>query len=142
MMADLHRLYRKTKSAFGRIESGFTLLEVMVALAVMAIVLVSVYKMHTQSLTMTTASRFYTQAPILAQSKLAELEALSSNVFPENSGDFGENFPGYSWKSSVGGVASEFLGEVAEDLKRIEITVTYNENEFVYNLRTYRFERQ
>ena len=121
---------------------GFTLLEVMVALAVMSIVLVSVYRMHSQSLTMNTAAQFYTQAPMLAQSKMAELEALSTNGFPEDSGDFGEQFPGYSWKVSQKDVASEVLGTVAEDLKQIDITVSYNSNQFSYNLRTYRFKRE
>ena len=121
--------------------TGFTLLEVMVALAVMSIVLVSVYRMHSQSLTMNTAARFYTEAPMLAQRKLAELEALSAIGFPEDSGDFGEQFPGYGWKASLTDVNSEILGQTAEDLKRIDITVYYNENQFSYNLRTYRFER-
>jgi general secretion pathway protein I len=122
--------------------SGFTLLEVMVALAVMSIVLVSVYRMHSQSLTMNTAARFYTQAPLLAQSKMAELEALSASGFPENSGDFGEQFPGYSWKASVADVNSEILGQAAEDLEQIEVSVSLNENQFIYNLRAYRFKRE
>jgi general secretion pathway protein I len=113
----------------------------MVALAVMSIVLVSVYRMHSQSLTMNTAVRFYTQAPMLAQSKMAEIEALSAGVFPEDSGDFGEQFPGYAWKASIADVTSEILGEVAEDLKRVDITVSLNENQFVYTLRSYRFQR-
>jgi general secretion pathway protein I len=90
---------------------------------------------------MNTAARFYTQAPILAQGKIAELEALSSGAFPENSGDFGEQFPGYSWKTSLADITSEILGEVAEDLKRVDITVSLNENQFVYSLRTYRFQK-
>ena len=122
--------------------SGFTLLEVMVALAVMSIVLVSVYRMHSQSLTMNTAARFYTVAPLLAQNKMAELEALSTSGFPEDSGDFGEQFPGYSWKASIADVNSEILGQAAEDLKRIDVTVSYNNDQFSYNLRTYRFERE
>ena len=140
-MVNLNHHYRKARPRSQRISFGFTLLEVMVALAVMAIVLVSVYRMHSQSLTMNTAARFYTQAPILAQGKMAELEALSSGAFPENSGDFGEQFPGYSWKTSVADINFEILGEVAEDLKRVDITVSLNENQFVYNLRTYRFQR-
>lgn len=122
-------------------ESGFTLLEVMVALAVMSIVLVSVYRMHSQSLTMNAAARFYTQAPLLAQSKMAAFETLSGGGFPEDSGDFGEQFPGYRWKISETDVMSEVLGTVAEDLKRIDVTVSYNDNQFSYNLRTYRFVR-
>ena len=140
-MVNLKHQYRKARPRSQRISFGFTLLEVMIALAVMAIVLVSVYRMHSQSLTMNTAARFYTQAPILAQGKIAELEALSSGAFPENSGDFGEQFPGYSWKTSVADITSEILGEVAEDLKRVDITVSLNENQFVYSLRTYRFQK-
>ncbi|MEE9536520.1 MAG: prepilin-type N-terminal cleavage/methylation domain-containing protein [Desulfobacterales bacterium] len=140
-MVNLNHQYRKARPRSQRISFGFTLLEVMIALSVMAIVLVSVYRMHSQSLTMNTAARFYTQAPILAQGKMAELEALSSGAFPENSGDFGEQFPGYSWKTSVADITSEILGEVAEDLKRVDITVSLNENQFVYSLRTYRFQK-
>jgi general secretion pathway protein I len=140
-MVNSNHQYRKARPGSQRISFGFTLLEVMIALAVMAIVLVSVYRMHSQSLTMNTAARFYTQAPILAQGKIAELEALSSGAFPENSGDFGEQFPGYSWKTSLADITSEILGEVAEDLKRVDITVSLNENQFVYSLRTYRFQK-
>jgi len=117
---------------------GFTLLEVMVAMSIMAIVLVSVYRMHSQTLTMSTANRFYTQAPLLAQGKLAQLEASSSEIIAGDSGDFGEEFPGYNWNVTVEEVASEVLGEVANDLKRIDLMVSFNNNEFVYNVRTYR----
>ena len=141
-MANLRQLYRQSQPRFLGFPYGFTLLEVMVALAVMSIVLVSVYRMHSQSLAMNTAARFYTQAPMLAQSKMVEIEALSSSAFPEDSGDFGEEFPGYGWKASIADVTSEILGEVAEDLKQVDITVSLNENQFVYNLRTYRFQRE
>ena len=118
--------------------SGFTLLEVMIAMAIMAIVLVSVYRLHSQTLSMTTANRFYTQAPLLAQSKMAQLEAMSSDLISGDSGDFGDKFPGYGWSVSTDEVSSEALGEAAEDLKRIDVTVTLNENEYEYTIRLYR----
>ena len=116
---------------------GFTLLEVMVAMSIMAIVLVSVYRMHSQTLTMNTAARFYTQAPMLAQSKLAQLEVASAGTIVGDSGDFGDKFPGYSWSISTDEVSSEPLGEIAADLKRIDMTVSFNSDEYVYNVRTY-----
>ncbi len=125
-----------------KITAGFTLLEVMVALALMSIVLVSVYRMHSQSLTMNTAARFYTQAPLLAEKKMAELAKSASGVFPVDSGDFGDNFPGYSWQVSTTDVSSEVLGELADDFKRIDVSVSYQDNQFSYNLRTYRFQRE
>ena len=122
--------------------AGFTLLEVMVAMAIMAIVLVSVYRMQSQTLTMNTAARFYTQAPMLAQSKLAQLESDSSEIVAGDSGDFGDKFPGYTWSISTDEVSSEALGEIAADLKRIDMTVSFNRDEYVYNARTYRFMRE
>ncbi len=122
--------------------SGFTLLEVMVAMAIMAIVLVSVYRMHSQTLTMNTAARFYTQAPMLAQSKLAQLEGDSSEIVSGDSGDFGDKFPGYTWRISTDEVSSETLGEIAADLKRIDMTISFNNDEYVYDVRTYRFMRK
>lgn len=133
--------YKKSTGA-GRLAFGFTLLEVMVAMAVMAIVLVSVYRMHSQTLTMNTAARFYTQAPLLAQQKMAEVTSTSSGIFASDSGDFGENYPGYSWELSTTDVSSEVLGEVADDLKRIDVTVSYMNDQFSFNLRTYRFQRE
>jgi general secretion pathway protein I len=141
-MAEFRYRYLKKLPGFSRTLSGFTLLEVMIALAVMSIVLVSVYRMHSQSLSMNTAARFYTLAPLLAQNKIAELEALSSDGFPNDSGDFGEQYPGYSWQISITDVSSEVLGEVANDLKRIDLTVSYNNNQFSHSLRTYRFQRE
>ncbi|MGB5746524.1 MAG: prepilin-type N-terminal cleavage/methylation domain-containing protein [Desulfobacterales bacterium] len=121
--------------------TGFTLLEVMVAMAIMAIVLVSVYRMHSQTLAMNSANRFYTQAPMLAQSKLAQLETGSSEIIASDAGDFGDKFPGYSWNVAVEEVAVEALGEAANDFKKIDLTVSFNNNEYIYNVRTYRFMR-
>jgi len=133
---------QKKRIQMGKFQKdGFTLLEVMVAVAILAIVMVSVYKMHSQSLAMSAEARFYTQAPMLAQSKLAELEISAEGEFTADSGDFEENFPGYSWRVSIDDVVSEALGEVSNDLKRIEITVSYNNDEFVYRIRTYRLDR-
>ncbi len=127
-------------SSIERRATGFTLLEVMVAMAIMAIVLVSVYRMHAQTLAMNTANRFYTQAPMLAQGKLAQLATGSSEIIAGDSGDLGEKFPGYSWSVAVEEVSSEALGEVANDLKQIDLTVSYNE--YVYSVRTYRLMRE
>ncbi len=134
-------IFKRAPNGVNRPPAGFTLLEVMVAMSIMAIVLVSVYRMHSQTLTMNTANRFYTQAPLLAQSKLAQLEAGGSEIITGDSGDFGEEFPGYSWNVSVEDVSSEALGEVASDLKRIDLMVSFNNNEYTYNVRAYRLMR-
>jgi len=111
-------------------------------MTIMAIVLVSVYRMHSQTLAMNTANRFYTQAPMLAQSRLAQLETGSSEIIAGDAGDFGDKFPGYRWNVTVEEVALETLGEAANDFKKIDLTVSFNNNEYIYNVRTYRFMRE
>ena len=140
MMAHKRHPFKKSSGMYC-LTCGFTLLEVMVAMAVLAIVLVSVYRMHSQTLTMNTAARFYTQAPLLAQKKMAEVTTSSTGIFSSDSGDFGENYPGYTWQVTTTDVASELLGEVANDLKRIDVKVSYANNQFSLDLTTYRFER-
>ena len=120
---------------------GFTLLEVMVAMAIMAIVLVSVYRMQAQTLAMSTATRFYTQAPLLAAGKLAQLEVDATEIIDGQSGDFGDAFAGYRYRISIRDAGLEALGEPGQDLKRIDITVSYNNDEYTYSLRTYLLER-
>ena len=120
---------------------GFTLLEVVVAVAIMSIVLISVYRLHAQSLSMNTQARFYTQAPMLAQSKLSEMETGEDAEFAADSGEFVEEFAGYSWRVTVDEVDLEALGEISKDLKQIEVTVSFNDDEFIYRLRTLRLIR-
>jgi len=122
-----------------RTGTGFTLLEIMVAISIIAIVLVSVYGMHSQTISMNYISRFQTTAPMLAKQVLTEIESKQIDDLVDDSGDFGKEFSGYKWKVSVKEVESEALGEIAKDLRQIEVTVSLNEDEDVYNIRLYKF---
>lgn len=122
---------------------GFTLLEVMVALGVMAVVLVSVYRLQSQTLAMSMESRFYTQAPLLARSALVRLEHSKEREMASGQGDFGREFPGYRWKITVEEAPSKYLGpELSLDMKRIDVLVTLNEGQYSYGFRTYRLKRE
>lgn len=122
---------------------GFTLLEVMVAMSIMAIVLVSVYRLQSQTLTMSLESRFSTQAPLLAQGALSQFEKSQRREFASDQGDFGREFPGYRWKITVEDMPSPSLGaDISKDMKRLEVLVTLNEGEFAYKFWTYRFARK
>ena len=123
-------------------DSGFTLLEIMVALSIIAIVLVSVYKMQAQTISMNYEARFYATAPLLAQLKIAEVEIENPGEQTDNSGDFGDEFPGYRWNVVIDDIESELLGNIAENLKQINVNVSLNTDEFTYNLRTYRFMQE
>lgn len=127
----------------GRSPRGFTLLEVMVALCILAIVLLSVYRLHSQTISMSIESRFYTQAPLLARSALTRWEEARKPEMMSDQGDFGKEFPGYQWKISVADAPSPALGaQFARDMQRIDVGVTLNNGEHSYELRTYRFKRE
>jgi general secretion pathway protein I len=118
---------------------GFTLVEVLVAMAVIAIVVIAIFKMNAQTIDMTNITRFYTVAPLLAQAKLAEIESKTMADVTNDAGDFGEKHPGFSWQITVDAAVSEMLGEAAANLKKIDVAVTYHEKEAAYTITTYRF---
>jgi len=94
------KLFKKKREKFS-VASGFTLLEIMIAMAVLAISLVAVFQSQSQSISMISRSRFETTAPLLAQAKMAELEAAGADDLISESGDFGEDYPDYSWEVQV-----------------------------------------
>jgi general secretion pathway protein I len=118
---------------------GFSLLEILAAMSIIAIVLVAVFKMHAQTISMASYSRFYTIAPLLAQSKLAELERTPLKDLSSDSGAFENEFAGYAWHTIIDDVASEALDTIADDLKKIDLRISFNNDELTYRFRTYRF---
>ena len=118
-------------------QGGFTLIEVIAALSIMAIVLLAVYRLHAQTISMNGVVRFYTLAPLLAQSRLAAFD-----IDPESgdggSGDFGADYPGYAWEVAVEETTSEYLGETSQNLKRIDIVISFQDAASTYRVRTYR----
>jgi general secretion pathway protein I len=116
---------------------GFTLLEVLVALSIVAIVLVSVYRLQSQTIELNTRSRFDTIAPLLAQQKLSDTLLDLENAASE-SGDFGEDYPGYTWQVTVSDVSSDLLGQVADEMRQIDVSVSFQDDVDSYHLRAYR----
>jgi len=121
-------------------EAGFTLLEVMVAMSIIAIALTSVFHVQFQTILLNNNARFDITAPLLAQSRMAQIETSLGDVSTEENGDFGEKYPGYSWHHTIEDMESETLGEVSERLKKIEVVVSFNEDEFIYRTRAYRLQ--
>ena len=114
----------------------------MVAVSIIAIGLVSVYKMHAQTISMNYITQFYTTAPLLAQRKMAELAIKPLSELAEDAGDFGGDFPNYRWHVAVDDIESEALGQNADNLKKIDVAIALNNDESTYSLRTYRLDRE
>ena len=118
---------------------GFTLIEVLISLSIMAIVLVAVFKLHTQSISMSAAAKFHATATLLAQTKLSEIQSIPLEELHSDSGNFGETFAGYKWFSTVEDVESETLDTVSTQLKKIRIVVSYGEDQYRHDMTTYHF---
>ena len=88
-------------SSFLKRRTGFTLLEVMISLAILAACLIVLLQLKLRSVDSFAESKAITTSLILARSKMAEIRAAG---FPElgiEEGDFGEKYPGYQWLREV-----------------------------------------
>ncbi len=121
-------------------ERGFTLLEVMIAVAVLAIALTSLFGSQSASVGLATESRFNIQAPLLARKQLAEL--VLAEEFVSSEGDFEEDFAGFHWELQVEEVffeESEILQELEQQLWHLTMIIRWGDDEFfTYRLDTYR----
>jgi general secretion pathway protein I len=101
---------------------GFTLLEVMIAMAILATVLVTVFYSQSQSIAMANESRARTTLALLAQSRMAEIEGRQNLSTGQTSGNFGDDFPNYSWTTTV----TQPPGPGSSFLRKIEVTVVHD----------------
>ena len=119
--------------------NGFTLVEVLVSLTIMAIVLAAVFKLHTQSITVEAVARFQTTATLLAQRTLADVTATPIDALQSGSGEYGGAHTGYRWQLTLTDVAAHELDTVSQRLKRISIDIFYGAANYRHNLTTYYF---
>lgn len=117
---------------------GFTLLEVMVALALVALVATSVYHLVAQSAAMSAAERFVTIAPLFAREVLVALETDGRPLTGSRSGDGGSEFPGLVWEAEGRPAPLAGLGEAGERFVRIQVTVRQQQGAETFRLTTYR----
>ena len=118
--------------------AGFSLIEVLVALAILTISLTSVYRLQSITFDMSADARFYTLAPKLAQERLAAIESEGLKNASDSSGDFGQAYPGYGWSIRIEEVESDLIKSENQHFTRIDVTID-QDGERSYGLRTYRF---
>jgi general secretion pathway protein I len=120
--------------------AAFTLLEVMIAIAVMAIALTTLYGSQSRSLSYATEAHFNIVASSLAAAKLAELQSGISELVSD-SGDFGDEFPGYGWQLEVEDAYFEELDALAGlkegGLQQVDLKVEWSGSPYRYALRYY-----
>lgn len=127
--------------------SGFTLLEVMIAVSIMAIALTALLGSQSQSVSLANEAKFFTTASLLGKAKMAELELLDPTQLRNDNGDFGDDFSGYQWEVELSDLSLEDFGDFGDFsnyLKRVDLTVfwgTEGRQQMRFSLRHYFFEQ-
>jgi len=120
-------------------QTGFTFLEVMIAVAVIAIAFVTLIGSQSQSVSIATDSRAAVMASFLAQQKLAEFESTDFDELYSDEGDFDEAFSQFRWKTEVNILTEDETGiEGSENiLKTVDLIISSGDNDqVIYTVRS------
>lgn len=117
-------------------EKGFTFLEVIVAVAIIAIVFTAALKMVSQSLALRSATRFYSLAPYLAT--VAEEKIEKEGFSTGQTGDYGDQFPGWHWTAEISRLTGNETYTWFDVLARINLNIKYTPDNLNYNIVYYR----
>ena len=80
---------------------GFTLMEVLVSLAIMSIAFLAVFRLQAQNLDLQSEAYFLTLASQLGQQRMAEIEGQPDLKEGQSSGDFGEFHPTFRYEEEI-----------------------------------------
>ncbi len=127
-------------------KAGFTLMEVMVAMAVLAIVLATLFKLQSSTIGLSEAAHFKGIAPVLARQQLSALE--QNGFDPEElPREFEGRHAGYTWSCDIQKGDSADWEEIlskkeAEELKKIQITIFSPNQTRSFSFVTWRFKNE
>ena len=98
-------------------DHGFTLLEIIICLGLIALVLVAVFHLQAQNLDLQSEAQFMTTATCLLQERLSQIQAQEKIDEGRNSGDFGKDHPDYTYTQEVSEVPD------TETLYKVKVAV-------------------
>lgn len=96
----------------GTRNSGFTLIEIMVSLAVLAIALTVLLGLRNRDIALSAYSGHLTEATLLARQRISEVSFAGFPELGAREGDFGEAYPHYKWKEEVKQTPYEVVREL------------------------------
>jgi len=118
----------------GRFNQGFSLVEVIVAVAILSIALVGLAHGISVALASSKEAELQTTASMYAAGLIEELRAQGGITDGESQGDCGDELPLYRWSASISAAGIDGLHEVD-----VSILNTHSGHE-IYTLRTLLFE--
>jgi type II secretion system protein I len=80
---------------------GFTLLEVLICMALIAIAFLAVFRLQAQNLDLQSEAQFMTVARFLAQDRLSRIQAEEPLDSVGRSGDFEPTYPNYRYEEEI-----------------------------------------
>ena len=124
--------------------SGFTFMEVMVAVAIISIVFTAVFRLHSQTLSMNLATSFYTDASLIADKMMTQAEAELatpgvSGIPADKNIRTINGHPGYTCRISFEKTRiPDMEAEDKDFIAAIELTVQDRKSEQKYHVKTHR----
>ncbi len=106
---------------------GFTFIELLATMTLLAIALPSIMDGVSLSLAMAGAARSQAQAASLCQSKLQELLATQQWQQTQQSGDCGEEYPGFTWTAVVSDWTGASSDTAGANLKQLDVSVLWTQ---------------
>jgi len=110
------------KISMFRRPAGFTLLEVMIALAILAVVAVAFLRAQAGSLRLVDEASQISLATLLAKEKMAELESIGFSEPNKTTGTGGKEFPSMRWEQVIS--VTEML-----NLRKAQVRVLWMEGQ-------------
>ena len=111
-----------------RTQSAFTFIEVLIALAITAIAVLGLLRLHLTSVTTAEAARATAQAVFVAQEKIVEASAYGPPKRGSESGTTERNGLSFAWRTNITNVTPRDLhGLALKDLCRIQTSVTWQQ---------------
>jgi general secretion pathway protein I len=95
---------------------GFTLLEVMIALSILAVTFVVLLGLRNRDILQHQEARYLTQATLLAQQKISDVEMAGFPEMGVSSGTFPEPDDIFDWAETVSSTPFDFAHEVRIDV--------------------------
>ena len=84
-----------------RKDEGFTLLEIVISLGLIAVALLVVFRLQAQNLDLQSEAQFMTIAKGLLQDRMSQIASRGTLSDDTSSGDMGEDFPDFTYREEI-----------------------------------------
>ncbi len=107
-----------------RVNAGFTLIEIIVAVAIMSVSLVMIMQLFAAGLKASRASCDYTRAVMHAKDKMEELSV--TPIQPQKSGEFADGYKWEAYSEPYEDLVNEEHKDIGFNLLKLKVKITWN----------------